>query len=162
MRASSKGAGSCRWPSTAGSTSRQAEAAPDRARESLAAGDAPAALAAARAGLEIASLPLLPEFEGAWVDERRRALEETELALLELVGRAALAGGELAAGEQAARRLVEREPLRESASALLMELHAAGGDVAAALQVYEALRERLRDELGTCRPRTYASWPSTS
>jgi DNA-binding SARP family transcriptional activator len=40
-----------------------AEAAPDLAREALAAGDAPAALAAARAGLEIAALPLLPEFE---------------------------------------------------------------------------------------------------
>ncbi len=126
-----------------------AEAAPARAREALAAGDANAALAIARAGLEIASAPLLGEFEGGWVNEHRRALEETELTLLELVGRAALAAGELATGETAVRRLVEREPLRESASALLMELLAAGGDVAAALQAYETLRGRLRDELGT-------------
>ena len=56
-----------------------AEAAPVRARRALDAGDPAGALAAARAGLEIASLPLLAEFEGPWVDERRRALEETEL-----------------------------------------------------------------------------------
>ncbi len=73
--------------------------------------------------------------------ERRRALRDTELELLERIAREG--------DEDAARRLVALDPLRESGVGLLMEALAAGGDVAQALQVYENLRERLRDELGT-------------
>ena len=44
--------------------------------------------------------------------------------------------------------LIEREPFRESAYAMLMEVHAARGDVAEALMVYERLRRLLSSELG--------------
>ena len=44
--------------------------------------------------------------------------------------------------------LIEREPFRESGYALLMEVHAARGDIAEALLVYERLRTLLRSELG--------------
>ena len=94
-----------------------------------------------RAGLEILAQPLLPEFDDDWVLERRRALRATELELLERVAREG--------DEDAARRLVALDPLRESGVGLLMEALAAGGDVAQALQVYERLRVGLRDELGT-------------
>ena len=57
-------------------------------------------------------------------------------------------GSELAPGERVARELVAAEPFRERAHALLMEILAARGNGAEALRVYEALRERLRDELG--------------
>jgi DNA-binding SARP family transcriptional activator len=57
-------------------------------------------------------------------------------------------GSELAPGERVARELAAAEPFRERAHALLMEILAARGNAAEALRVYEALRERLRDELG--------------
>lgn len=47
-----------------------------------------------------------------------------------------------------ARELVAAEPFRERAHALLMEILVARGNAAEALRVYEALRKRLRDELG--------------
>ena len=59
-----------------------------------------------------------------------------------------LAGGQLGAAEAAARELISAEPLRERGYRLLMEVLAARGEIAAALQVYEQLRVRLRDELG--------------
>ncbi|MGH2942932.1 MAG: ATP-binding protein, partial [Solirubrobacteraceae bacterium] len=61
----------------------------------------------------------------------------------------ALGGTALARGTEAARELAAREPFRESAHALLMRLLASAGDVAEGIRVYEELRVRLRDELGT-------------
>ena len=55
-------------------------------------------------------------------------------------------GTELAPGERVARELVAAEPFRERAHALLMEILVARGNAAEALRVYDALRERLRDE----------------
>ena len=85
-----------------------------------------------------------------WAQEHRRRLEEIRVAALECYAAVALGVGrtELAPGERAARELVAAEPFRERAHALLMELLAARGNTAEALRVYEALRERLRDELG--------------
>ncbi|HXH96561.1 MAG TPA: BTAD domain-containing putative transcriptional regulator, partial [Gaiellaceae bacterium] len=45
--------------------------------------------------------------------------------------------------------LVELAPLRESGYRLLMEALAADGNAAEALAVYDTLRVRLREELGT-------------
>jgi DNA-binding SARP family transcriptional activator len=44
--------------------------------------------------------------------------------------------------------LIARAPYRESGHRLLMETLAAHGNTAEALLVYDALRQRLRDELG--------------
>ena len=59
-----------------------------------------------------------------------------------------LGGTELAGAERASRLLVRSAPLRETASALLMQALEAQGNAAEALVVYESLRRRLRDELG--------------
>jgi DNA-binding SARP family transcriptional activator len=69
---------------------------------------------------------------------------------LELAGRSALSigGSELNTAERAARRLAELAPLRESGARLLMEVMERRGNPAEALLAYEALRMRLRDELG--------------
>jgi predicted ATPase len=91
----------------------------------------------ARAALAIAEQPLLPGLEGDWIAERRRELDALVSTLLEAIG-----------DEPALRRLIAREPLRESAYGRLMERLAARGDVARALAVYDELRTRLRDELG--------------
>jgi DNA-binding SARP family transcriptional activator len=94
---------------------------------------------------------LLPDLEAPWIDEWRRSLEGVRLRALESYGRACLAlgGTELAAAERAARELIRVSPLRESAYVLLMEALEAQGNVADALVVYESIRTRLREELGT-------------
>jgi DNA-binding SARP family transcriptional activator len=113
-------------------------------------GDLAGALEIASAGLAIARRPFLPDVSTRWIEDRRRELVELHAALLEASGRAALGlgGGHLPAAERSARELIEREPYRESAYALLMETHAARGNVAEALRVYDCLRRLLREELG--------------
>src|SRR5690349_11612268 len=121
------------------------------AEAALERGDPRAAMEVTAAALEIADRPLLPEFEGGWVHDRRRELQEQASALLEAEAPAALrlGGDELAQGERAARELTRREPFRESGYAVLMEIHEARGNVAEAVRVFDELRVRLRDELGT-------------
>jgi DNA-binding SARP family transcriptional activator len=92
----------------------------------------------------------LPAEDLPWAEEYRRQLEEIRIAALESYAAVALGigGSELAPGERSARELVANAPFRERAHALLMQILVARGNGAEALRVYEALRERLRDELG--------------
>jgi SARP family transcriptional regulator, regulator of embCAB operon len=92
----------------------------------------------------------LPGEDLPWAEQYRRRLEEIRCSALECYAAVALGvgGSELAPGERVARELVAAEPFRERAHALLMEILAARGNAAEALRVYEALRERLSDELG--------------
>jgi DNA-binding SARP family transcriptional activator len=100
--------------------------------------------------VQLADRGLLPGLDAPWLDERRRELEELALCSLECIAQAGapLRGPALAAGESAARRMIERAPYRESGHRRLMEILEARGDVAEALGVYERLRCLLRDELG--------------
>ncbi|MDA0167642.1 AAA family ATPase [Solirubrobacter taibaiensis] len=127
-----------------------AHASVPAAERQLAGGDSRGALASTRTGLDIARRPLLPGISTPWVEERRRELMEIVVALLETSGRAALVLGNehLPQAERSARELIEREPYRESGYALLMESHAARGNVAEALRVYDDLRRLLREQLG--------------
>ena len=127
-----------------------AEAAIHHAENSIGAGDARLALDRARAASELLAGEFLPGHAGEWVLDRRRQAEELRLRGLECIARAGLvlAGGQLGAAEAAARELISAEPLRERGYRLLMEVLAARGEIAAALQAYEQLRVRLRDELG--------------
>jgi DNA-binding SARP family transcriptional activator len=124
--------------------------AAERALDALDGGDPAAAASIARAALAIAEAPLLADLDRAWLSERRRELDGVVSGLLEVVARAGIeaGGSQLVAAEAAARQLIEREPLRESAHELLMEALAARGDVAQALELYDRLRTLLRDELG--------------
>ena len=120
------------------------------AEAALERGDAAEALRAAREALAIVESPFLPEALVRWVEELRAELRGLEGPLLEAAGRAALTlgGANLGEAERWARRLVEREPYRESGHGLLMEVLAARGNVVEALRVFDGLRVRLRDELG--------------
>jgi len=122
----------------------------ERAEAALAAGDAGRALDQARLTREVTELGFLPGFDNPWVEERRREVEDLHLRALGCIAGAgaALGGAELGPGERAARELISAAPLHELGYRLLMEILAARGDVAAALQTYETLRVRLRDELG--------------
>ncbi len=99
----------------------------------------------------IAARPLLPDHDDVpWIDHWRRRLEDTHDRALEAYAAACLGlgGTETAGAERAARRLIEHNPLRETGYKLLMQAHAARGNVAEALTIYERARILLRDELG--------------
>jgi DNA-binding SARP family transcriptional activator/tetratricopeptide (TPR) repeat protein len=122
-----------------------------RAEAALARADWDAAWEAARLALDISRRGFMSGYDAPWIDERRREVEELMDDALECVARAGLGSGGSrgAAAERAARTLRARAPYKESGYQVLMELLAAEGNVAEALQVYDALRVLLRDELGT-------------
>ncbi len=120
------------------------------AESALSAEDWPRAWAAAQTALFIARRGLLPGVEAEWVEEGRRDVASLEVRALEAYGRACLGigGAEGAAGVRVGRDLVRLAPLRESGHRLLMEALVASGNRAEALVAYEALRIRLREDLG--------------
>ena len=122
-----------------------------RAQAAIARSDWTGAWGPARVAQHIAARGLLTGDEAPWLDERRRELHELHLRALELAGRASLeiGGAELDTAERSAHALIRRSPYRESGYRLLMETLAARGDGAEALLVYDDLRRRLRDDLGT-------------
>jgi DNA-binding SARP family transcriptional activator len=92
--------------------------------------------------------PLLPELDDEWAIAAREELR-TELA--ELLARQAAAAeraGDLEAAVRWARERAAADPLSEVAQTELMRLLHEAGDRAAALQVADALRRRLTEELG--------------
>lgn len=105
---------------------------------------------AAHIALNISRRQFLAGLEAAWIDEQRQAMEGTQITALEALAAAGLGlgGPELDLAERAARSLMKLAPYRESGHRLLMETLAAEGNVAEALLVYDALRERLREEIG--------------
>jgi DNA-binding SARP family transcriptional activator len=137
-------------PEAAAVDTEQAAAAAERARAALAAGDAGRAATAAEGALDVLERTLLPGFEAPWLDECRRELDEQRLEMLELLARAALGQEDgVHRAQAAARRLVALAPFRESGHALLMEAHAARGNVAEALRTFDELRRLMREELGS-------------
>jgi DNA-binding SARP family transcriptional activator len=122
-----------------------------RAESAVARGDWKGAWGPGRVAQHVSARVFLPGEDGAWIEEQRRHLEQIHLHSLELVGDACLriGGGELATAERAARSATAHSPYGESAHRLLMEVLAARGNPAEALLVYDGLRVRLREELGT-------------
>ena len=122
-----------------------------RAESAVALGDWMGAAGPARIALHTASRGVLPGVDAPWIDELRGRLEDIRLRALACVGASSLriGGTELPAAERSARSLVRLSPYREAGYKLLMEALAAEGNTAEALQVYEALRCRLREELGS-------------
>jgi DNA-binding SARP family transcriptional activator len=98
----------------------------------------------------VAGRRLLPEHEAPWIDEWRRRLDEVLDHALEAYAAACLGigGAELAGAERAARRLIDRSPLRESGYRLLMDTLAVQGNIGEAMRVYDRARTTLREELG--------------
>jgi DNA-binding SARP family transcriptional activator len=126
-------------------------AAVHRAESAVVQRDWPRAWTAALCAQQIAARPLLPEQDDLpWLDLWRRRLDDTLERALEAYAAACLGlgGCELSGAERAARRLLERNPLRETGYGLLMQALAARGRAPEALGVYEQARAVLRDELG--------------
>ena len=121
-----------------------------RAESALAQGDPHGAWGPSQVAMFVTGRPLLPDEGAAWIDAERRRLDGLHVRALEAYAAAALGvgGTELAAAVRAGRKLVEREPYRESGYRILMEALDREGNSAEALIVYDALRTRLRDDLG--------------
>ena len=128
-----------------------AAAAIHRAESAVARGDWAGAWISGRIALHISRRDFLSGFEAPWIDERRRILQTIKASALECVGESGLGlgGSEISAAERSGRALIACEPFRESGYRLLMRAFEAQGNDAAALTVYDELRCRLRDELGT-------------
>jgi DNA-binding SARP family transcriptional activator len=127
-----------------------AAAAVHRAEAAVAREDWSDAWVAARIAQHIAVRPFLLGDSTPWIEERRRELEGTHLRALELAAQASLGigGGELDTAERTARSLVRLAPFSESGYRYLMRALELRDNRAEALQVYDDLRQRLRNELG--------------
>src|SRR5829696_2446277 len=99
--------------------------------------------------LPILEQTLLPGLDRPWIEARRRHLADLWVDATETLAWASLELDDLTSAESAARVLVERAPLHESGYQLLMLAMSKRRNVPDALQVYEALRAVLREELGT-------------
>jgi SARP family transcriptional regulator, regulator of embCAB operon len=128
----------------------RARAAVHDAESARALGDWPRTWSSAIAAQLVSERRLLDAMEAPWIDERRRELDDIRLRALECYATACihLSGTELGGAERAARRLVQLAPLRESGTVVLMQVLEARGNSAEALLAYDAIRQRLRDELG--------------
>lgn len=138
-----------RLPAAAWVDVEAADAAVHEAEADLLAGDLQGAVGAALVANAIARRPLLAGDVGGWVERRREHLRQIRVRALEVRGRAALANHDPVGAATDAELVVDLEPYRETGHVLLMEAHAAAGNSAQALAVYERLRSRLADELGT-------------
>lgn len=97
------------------------------------------------AALELARGELLPDLDDDWVLRARDRHRDRWSSALAAV---ADATNDPAAALASARRRAELDPFDEAAHRALMSALASSGEPAAALAVYERLRERLRRELG--------------
>jgi DNA-binding SARP family transcriptional activator len=122
-----------------------------RAESAVALGDWAGASVPARIALHTANRGVLPGLEAPWIVELRERVKDIRLRAFACIGVSSLriGGAELSAAERSARALVRLSPFREAGYGLLMETLAAQGNTAEALRVYDALRGRLREELGT-------------
>jgi DNA-binding SARP family transcriptional activator len=121
-----------------------------QAESACALADWPRAWGASLAAQNVTKRTLLGEYEESWIEGWRQRLDEVLIRALECYAMACLGlgGTELAGAERTARLVVRLAPLHESGYGLLMGALEAQGNVAEALVVYEALRQRLRNELG--------------
>ena len=125
-----------------------AASAVERAETARAAGGLDEARAEASTAAELARRTFLPGEDGSWVEEQRRHLRDILVRALECLRETAVANGNLGDAVRHAAEVTELEPFRESSYRALMHAHAAAGNPAEALRVYERCRRFLADELG--------------
>jgi YVTN family beta-propeller protein len=118
------------------------------AEEALAAGELDQARAAAESAESLARRPFLPGEEGAWVEQKRRDLDDIRERALSVLADACLRSGAAREAAKWAEELIALSPFREAGYRRLMEAHVVAGNRAEALRVYEQCRQLLAEELG--------------
>ena len=124
----------------------------ERAEAELAVGDVIESRAQAAVAAALARRSFLPGEDGTWVEDRRRDLHEVLVRALECRRDAAMQAGDLTEAVRHGEEVTELEPYRESAYRALMQAHAAAGNPAEALRVYDRCRRFLSEELGAYPP----------
>jgi SARP family transcriptional regulator, regulator of embCAB operon len=120
----------------------------DRAESALR-GDKPReAWGWAQVAYQISRRPFLTDEEGPWVTLKRSELREVLVRAHECLSEPGVWGTEPAYAVKHAKEAVAIEPFRETSYQLLMRAHAAVGNRAEALRVYERCRSLLSEELG--------------
>jgi len=112
-------------------------------------GEPERAMGSALVANAIARRPFLEGDLSAWSERKREHLRRVRVRALEARARVALSRGDPVGAVTDAQIVLELDPYRESASAILMRAHAAAGNPAHALAAYERLRARLAEDLGT-------------
>jgi SARP family transcriptional regulator, regulator of embCAB operon len=120
----------------------------DRAESALRGAKPQEARGWAQVAHQISRRPFLMGEEGPWVTFKRSELREVLVRAHECLSEPGIWGSEPAYAVKHAREAVAIEPFRERSYQLLMRAHAAVGNRAEALRVYERCRILLSEELG--------------
>lgn len=120
----------------------------DRAEGLLRRGEPAEAWSEASVASSIFRRPFLAGESGEWVERMRRDLHEYEVRTFDALAQVWLSLDQPVAALQAARRVVDLAPFRESAHDRVMECHLAAGDRAEAVRVYNRLRHMLEETMG--------------
>ena len=120
----------------------------DRGEGALRVGDLGRAWSRATVATAILRRPLLPGEDAPWVELRRNRLKDLLLRAYDCIVEVWLQRGDTTLAIATARTALEIAPFRESGHRRLMRAHAAAGDRAEALRVFEECRVLLRNELG--------------
>ncbi len=121
----------------------------ERAKRKLPAAPAIALAAAEQAiGLLSADIALAEEPYATWADPTREQLRQLLRLARLTAAEAGLVIGEASSAVRYAEAALAADPLDETACRWYMSSSAAAGELARALVAYEALRERLAEELG--------------
>lgn len=117
-------------------------------------GDLAGALDTVREALTASAAEVARDLGGPWLDDLRREVAERRSRLSRLGAEVALRIGDTATAVELARQGLTIHPREEVNHQLLMRALHAGGDRAAALEVYSRLRSLLREEFGTLPSKT--------
>jgi SARP family transcriptional regulator, regulator of embCAB operon len=125
-----------------------ANGAIDRAESALRGDEPREARGWALVALQISRRPFLMGEEGPWTTVKRSGLREILVRAHECLSEPSIWHREPEYAVKHAREAVTLEPFRETSYQLLMRAHAAVGNRAEALRVYERCRTLLSEELG--------------
>ena len=120
----------------------------DRAESALRGGKTQDAWGWAQAAYQISRRSFLMGEEGPWVTLKRSELREVLVRAHECLSEPSIWHEEPEYAVKHAKEAVAIEPFRETSYQLLMRAHAAVGNRAEALRVYELCRSLLSEELG--------------
>ena len=106
------------------------------------------AWAASQVAYHIARRPFLVGESGPWVEQHRERLQSIFVRASEGLAETYIWNGEPTVAIDILQEMVAIQPFRETGYQLLMRAHAAAGNRAEALWVYERCRKLISEELG--------------